>query len=379
MCVKARQTGYSFVNALEAVLGCFAGTDQLIVSTSERQAKEVIEKGLRIGGLLMGFPGDPPARITSDSKTEIRFSNGHKILSLPQNPDTVRGFSGDVCLDEFAHYRQDKEIYRAIYPTTTRGYSLRIFSTPLGQSGKFFDLWNKDSTISRTKIDIEEAKRQGLVVDIEEIRREYDDEEGFQQEFMCQFIDEQTSFFPYELLRSCLGDDVGEGPAYLGCDIGRKRDRTIIYVLADVGGRLLTRRHEELKGQTFETQRSALRSIIQAENVMRGCIDATGLGMQLAEELKTEFGFIEPVTFTLEAKERMAVLAKRKFEAKQIQIPDHPHLINDLHSIRKTVTPSNNVRFDAERDSSGHADRAWALMLAVSAQTSDVGKVLFTA
>ena len=42
-------------------------------------------------------------------------------------------------------------------------------------------------------------------------------------------------------------------------------------------------------------------------------------------------------------------------------------LRDDLHSLKRTTTSAGNVRFVADRSENGHADRAWALALALHA------------
>ena len=51
-------------------------------------------------------------------------------------------------------------------------------------------------------------------------------------------------------------------------------------------------------------------------------------------------------------------------------IPKGEHdLRDDVMSIRRTVTEAGTVRFEAPRTAKGHADRAWALMLAIQASS----------
>jgi phage FluMu gp28-like protein len=374
ICVKARQTGFSFIISVEAVLHCcFDRTNQLIVSASQRQATEVLEKCKKVNQLFTLFPASslPPAVVLQENKTELTFSNGARIISLPQNPRTIRGFTGNVYLDEFAHHKDDAAIYQAVAPAVTRGYRLTIVSTPYGQSGTFYELWSdimRYPDFARFTIDVFDAQRDGLKIDVGQLRKMYD-EESFRQEYCCEFVDEATAFFPYELIQSCVGvhPENGKGLRFIGVDIGRKSDATIVIVLEMMGDKLYTLRMEELKNLTFETQRVVIRQLIRELGISRGCIDATGIGMQLSEELEREFGFIEPVHFTAEAKERMAVSTKRKFENKEIQIPNNIDLIADIHQIRKKVTPASGLKFDAARSSRGHSDRFWALALAIRA------------
>ena len=83
---------------------------------------------------------------------EVRFANGSVIYGLPANPDTARGYSGNVTLDEFAFHSDADKIYTALFPTITRGYCLEVISTPNGQQGKFYEIGEggRASRIGRT-------------------------------------------------------------------------------------------------------------------------------------------------------------------------------------------------------------------------------------
>jgi phage FluMu gp28-like protein len=106
----------------------------------------------------------------------------------------------------------------------------------------------------------------------------------------------------------------------------------------------------------------------------RCCIDQTGLGCQFVERAKKKFNRyrVEGLTFTAELKDRLAYKLRCAFEDKSIRIPDDRVLAADLHSIRKTVTASGNVRFEGERTRDGHADRFWAACAAVEAAATYV-------
>jgi phage FluMu gp28-like protein len=129
----------------------------------------------------------------------------------------------------------------------------------------------------------------------------------------------------------------------------------------------------------FRTQLEELLSRIQSLNPRKVCIDATGLGTMLAEEASLYFSSVEPVTFTAGAKEDMATRTRLVIEDKSIKIPIDHEVRNDLHSIRKIVTVAGNVRYDADRsESKGHADRFWALSLALlAANNTTSGQMTF--
>ena len=72
--------------------------------------------------------------------------------------------------------------------------------------------------------------------------------------------------------------------------------------------------------------------------------------------------------FTNKSKEEMAFNLRTNFEDKSVFIPTDHDIREDLHSIRRVATKAGNIRFDAETaEVNGHADRFWALALALIA------------
>ena len=101
----------------------------------------------------------------------------------------------------------------------------------------------------------------------------------------------------------------------------------------------------------------------------RACIDSTGLGMQFAERAGQKFGRkIEGVNFSAAVKEDLAYPVRSAFEDLAIRISfADDKLISDIRKIRKETTASGNIRFVADSDDEGHADRFWSLALAIHA------------
>ena len=92
--------------------------------------------------------------------------------------------------------------------------------------------------------------------------------------------------------------------------------------------------------------------------------------MQIAETAQRDFGQyrVEAVMFTNKSKEEMAYNLRTNFESKTVFIPQEHEIREDLHSIRRIATKAGNIRFDAESSEvNGHADRFWALALALIA------------
>ncbi len=203
--LAARQTGKSFTIALEAVAeGLEARSANLILSASERQSREVMEKVL---AHLRHFSSREERIVFDDTREEVRLPNGSRIISLPANPDTVRGFSGNVYLDEFAFHKDAGEIWRAMYPAVTRGYKLRVSSTPNGKAGSLFHtLWSQ-SGYSQHKTTIYDAVNEGLPISIDELKKGIFDPDSWAQEYECVFLDSAGAFISYELIASCESEE----------------------------------------------------------------------------------------------------------------------------------------------------------------------------
>jgi len=138
----SRQIGKSFAVALLALMKAIEAPKStvLIVSASERQAKELIEKVKLHLEFVKNLGKILDVDFFEDVKTQtqiIKFPNRSRIISVPSNPDTVRGFTADLLiLDEFAFVQHDKELWRAVFPMITRKKEAKlvITSTPFGKS-----------------------------------------------------------------------------------------------------------------------------------------------------------------------------------------------------------------------------------------------------
>ena len=383
-CCWARQTGKSFTKSLRRLLrGLQRGRMQVLLSAGERQSAELMQKVRQhCQALAVGheFVGDRFFKGTSFRQLEVALPNGVRIVGLPANPQTARGFTGDVLLDEFAMHAFDREIWAAMFPTILRGGGeLDVASTPKGRKNVFFQLQSNER-FSRSTVTLPRAIEQGLAVDLEDVRRSMGDEELFRQEFLCEFLDEATAFLTYEQIAAC--EDAAlvmdrpvaaleslKGDLYAGVDIGRRKDLTVIWVLASHGDQLVTGAVYELANAPFRQQYALLSEVLRLGRLRRCCLDAGGLGMQLAESAVEDFGAhrVEAITFTAAVKESLAGGLRIAVEEGRIRIPVDERLRNDWHSVERSVTTGGHMRFEATRGAGSHADRFWAAALAVHA------------
>jgi phage FluMu gp28-like protein len=388
---KARRIGYSFAAGLAAVLACLREAKTIIVlSRSERLSKEFVERSVaphvRALGVIAEFiNGSVPE--TSIFKQEVRIGRG-RILAFPANPDTARSYEGDVLLDEFAFQRDARKIFEAIEPSITRGFSLSIISTPNGQQGSYFELakeaglvdgFEQSTRWSAHKTDIYQAVQQGCLdrfgnpLIIDQLRQGCLDEEMWQQEYGCQFLSIASQWISPELFEANISSEANASyplgsyrNLYAGWDVARNKDLSVIWLMERVGDVSWTRGVVEMKNVPTPDQIAEARRLMPM--IRRLVIDKSSMGLAIFEQLSREFGgIVEGVQFTLATKEALAVGLKQRMEQSRLRIPDTAMIRNSFRSVKKSVTPTGQARFDAAHDDRyGHADHFWAACLAES-------------
>lgn len=383
----SRQTGKSFTKSLRRVLrGLARGRNQIFLSAGERQSRELMQKTRQHCQALKIAADYRDHRLfegLSMKQLEIVLPGGVRIIALPANPQTARGFTGDVLLDEFAMHEHDRDIWAAMFPTLLRGDGeLDIASTPKGRDNMFYRL-RDNPRFATSLITLPDAVEQGLGVDIDAVREAMGDEELYRQEFLCEFLDEATAFLTYDQIDGCIDESLTCAPSadelsgerrdqYVGVDIGRLHDLTVVWVLARDGERLVTVAMIELRNEPFRTQYAVIEQMLRTNKVRRLCIDAGGIGMQLAEQLVERFGSfrIEPVVFGVAVKSEIATALRILIERRGIAIPPDPRIRSDWHSIERGVSSTGHFILSAPRREGSHADRFWAAALAVRAAGS---------
>ena len=388
----ARQCGKTFTSTLELALDC-ARAEALgqrrrwvILSRGERQAREAMNEGvkLHLAALSAGFKAYDYDWSPGVKALEVELPGGSKITALPANPDTARGFSANVLLDEFAFHQDSRAIWKALFPVISKpGLKLRVISTPNGKGNKFYDLMTgKDDGWSRHTTDIYQAVADGLPRDIEELRRGAGDDDLWAQEFELKWLDEASAWLTFELITGCEHDMAGQpehyqgGPCFVGVDIAARNDLFVIWVFEQVGDVLWTREIIERRRITFAEQDMLLDAVFRRYRVIRCCMDQTGMGEKPVEDARARHGSsrVQGVLFTAAAKLELATRGKEGFEDRTLRIPaGRADLRADLHKLKKVTGATGVPRFVADSDSNGHADRTWACFLAQ--QAADGGSV----
>ena len=419
----SRQTGKSFSTAAEAVADAMTRkTTWVTMSRGERQALEWLAKA-REWAQAFEFAISDEVELRSGSEAllreaEIRWPNGSRLIAIPANPDTARGYSANITLDEFAIHDDPDGVWRSVYGSIANPlkekFKIRVVSTPNGKGNKFFDLWSagrdwspqasalKKGEWSRHLIDIHAACARGLPVDIEELRAGMNDAEGWAQEFECQFLDSSAVLLPYDVIAGIenVQASVSIHPEYwmdrsgpsvdLGIDFGRKKNLSVCWAIEETpGGYGLTR--EVLEMQSMSTPEQLEILSLRIERARRVSFDYTGPGVGLGDFLVQKFGQWDPdrhlygkvelVTVTNAIKVDVFSKLRMAADSRMIGIPISRVVREDLHSVHRIATPSGNVTYAAPlsgdtKDS--HADRCFALALCIRARSQKGGEFAYS-
>lgn len=422
---KSRQIGFSTVLGAECFTKAVARKRYKanIVSINQKEASDKVE-------IVRSFYHSMPDELSevgikpviwTDSANEISFHrppNTSVIVSQPASA-AVRGGRKDIYFDEFAHIRDAAKLYQAALPAITRGDSrLTIISTPLGQSGLFYDIcvdeenypeysrhsvpwWESSAMVDEKWIDpvtgwVREdvfalAPQMGTEERVHKfgspklivLYRNVGDKQAFMTEYEAVFVDESTAYYPWDLIVQNVDPEQPvwrevpkgwepKGRVSIGVDLAKERDETVFTVVEHVTvsddeehestHRFV--RYVKATQANYDEQMRDLMTLAKRVKASRVSIDQTGVGQVFVEEAK-RVGHkqvpgcrFEGIVFTGEVKERWATRFKGDLQLNNVSIPDHALLKRQIHGIERTKTETNFYRFKGPRD-----DYFWSLML----------------
>ena len=377
----ARQVGKSFTLAAQAVIKSLLKPRNLtaIVSTGERAANELLKKVIQWAEASKVYI--PDISFTNNA-TSVTFNNKSRIIVLPAgNPAALRGFSGDIILDEFAIVENDSEIWQAIMPSITNTLagekSITIASTPSPGLNTldtiFAQIWNSNDNLwSKHFLDIYQAKEQGLNVNIDEIKKVVDDDITFQIEFLCKFISDKTSAFKESDFDINLVENVKENNDninILGYDVARNGDNSAIVIgNLNINEKLLNILDITiLNKMPYEEQINILKDLNKKYKIRFGLIDATGIGGPVSEYIaKNINALIKPFVWTSSNKSTSFENLRKYLNLKTLRFSNEKLLTmikNDCLNVRRIISSSGKIIYEARHSKNGHADICSALVL----------------
>ena len=205
-----RQSGKSTTTAIVALHQAIYDPGLVLcVSPSLRQSRELFAKVIAFLKAL-----EPVEPLEEDNKSSCELRNGSRIVSLPGDPDTVRGYSAPklVITDEAAYFSDAMQAAIAPMLAVSQGRQIDM-SSPNGKRGYYYENWMHGEGIERIKIVGRECAR--ISAEFLEQQRKKLGPALFAQEFEGEFADADTSAFSSELIALALVDDFEPFPPRL--------------------------------------------------------------------------------------------------------------------------------------------------------------------
>ncbi len=327
--VKPRQCGITFAEAFWSFrrrMSSPTPINHIFCSLNLDTAKEFInyvKKFAEIYNLTLSEGEEKEIGVGEDKFTShwVIFPNGSKII-VRSNP---RGLTGDLTWDEAAGHENAEDFYaNAASVTDWNDYHFHVISTHKGAGTVFHQLVeaSKQGTnaFKLFSWNIEDCARMGLAVRQKPELKDLPIEEAvkifcqskkdkclnvdqYNQEYMAAVLS-SDSMIKSEVYDLCVHKDLkitdeipkSTGDLYLGIDVGRTKDLTVLYFIEEGIDKKNPNKNlqrvfrtiaiKTLKGMPFESQFNIISSyIVNNRKIKRCIIEKNGIGAGLSEML----------------------------------------------------------------------------------------------
>lgn len=408
--LKSRQIGATYYFAHEALIDALkTGRNQIFLSASKAQA-------FQFRSYICDF-----ARTVADVELKgelIKLPNQAELMFLGTNSRTAQGRHGNLYLDEYFWIPRYAELNKlAGGMAAQKQYRKTYFSTPSTLAHAAWPFWSGEHfnkgrpKAQHLQLDISHAAlaagmrcpdgqwRQIVTIldalaggcdlfDLNQLRLENAPQE-FNQLFMCQFIDDAESVFPFAWLQRAMVDSwelwsdwhpfapkpFGQREVWIGYDPSKSRDAAALVVLAPpavAGGKFRILEQHQFHNADYEAQANFIRETCARFNVTYLVIDNTNIGnavYQLVQKFRPD---AVAINSTLELKTIMVLKALNVLQHDRLEFDaGQPEIAASFLAIKKTITPSGrHVTYQACRsEETSHADLAWATIYALSRES----------
>lgn len=380
ICLMSRQCGKSFTIASKAVYKSITTPNNLtiIVSVNQRSADELLRKVKQWALACKTFSDLVDY---SENASSVTFNNGSRVVSLPANPASLRGWSGDVILDEFAMIENDEEIFQAVLPVITskmngKQKTLTICSTPTSLDTQFAKIWHtEDSQWSKYRYDIYECVEQGLQADPELLKEIVNDDLVFETEYLCKFASGAGTAFPTEWLNDIAYDELPlGGKYYLGFDVARRNDFSALVVCYGKDKDLYVVDIIKLKDTQYSEQLKIVEQLNGKYKFFAGYTDAVGIGNMIAEEIQKNVNAkIKGYSWNGTNKPILHDNLRTLIQNRNFYV--NPELVdlvkNDFAKVRRYISSTGKISYSAPHSKDGHSDVTSGIVLALEAMRSN--------
>jgi phage FluMu gp28-like protein len=372
-----RQVGKTTLTAIKALHFALSHdrTVTLIVSAGLRQSINLFDK---IADLI-DTALSAQAMLRYKTRRKIEFVNGSRIIALPCGRDgsTLRGFTADMVILDEANFIPPMVINSVIRPTTITRPEARtiMLSTPWTKDHPFYEALTKEEQEFKTYT-WPSSMNPSISNESLELERKTIGEFNFDREYNAQFLDDQASFFPSNLVLACTDDyelnpDLAAGTKYkgdfhIGIDFGKKSDHTVIAIIQRMTEeelRLVYLKEFEL-GTPYMTVIGIVKMLDKAYEFTFGYLDQTGVGESPCELIREDVARIAGMKLTLQSKEDILGGLRLAMERGDVTLPrEQQRLLTQITSQRYELTISGNLKFS--HPTGANDDQLWALALSI--------------
>ena len=199
----SRQAGKSTVAAVRA---CHVALYEprslvLMLSPTLRQSGELFRKAKDVL-VACGVP----MSLDEETQLSLKMANGSRIVSLPGQEGTIRGYSNvrRLIVDEAS--RVPDALYYAARPMlAVSGGDLDAMSTPFGTRGWWYEAWRSEAAWERYEVPATACPRISPAFLAEE--RANLGEWWYSQEYECRFMDAAAAVFRAADIRAAFTPD----------------------------------------------------------------------------------------------------------------------------------------------------------------------------
>ena len=164
------------------------------------------------------------------------------------------------------------------------------------------------------------------------------------------------------------------GPYWLGVDLGKRVDYSVIAVVAKKGDQVKLVYYKRWPLETpYSSVIGSIRVIIdKLKQVQKVLVDQTGVGEYIVEDMqKGGIPNVEGVTLTLPVKQEILGHLKQLMQNRLFTYPFDVNLTSELNVERFELTKTGQVQFSHPEGT--HDDILWAVALAVYATRAGTG------
>lgn len=400
--LKSRQIGATYYFAHEAFVDALTtGHNQIFLSASKKQA-------LQFRSYIVSY-----AKQTADVDLKgetIKLPNSAELIFLGTNSATAQSYHGNLYFDEVfwvpkfdvmrkvASGMAAQKMYRQTYfstPTTIAHPAYAFFSGKAFNRGRAkadkveIDISHENLRTGKLCADrqwkqivtIHDALEGGCnLFNLEDLLAENSKEE-FEQLFLCQFADDNSSAFKFADLQLCQVDSLeewhdfkpfyqrpfGNREVWLGYDPAFTGDRAALAIVAPPrveGGDYRVLHKQTFHGMDYETQASRIKQFCDDYNVTRIVIDKTGMGSGVFQEVKKFYPTVQGLDYNADLKNEMVLKTQNLIQKRRLKFDSGDNdIVTSFMTVKKRITGTGKITYVSDRsEDASHGDLSWAIM-----------------